>query len=201
MNNQDKYKEPEYDMQEMDHRHVAMIGTFLKSRPFKSVMEIGCWKGRCTSVILNAHHFKKVNSVTLCDVAIKPEIREMTKGIRHCNTLEMTGKEALQGAEPYIYDVVILDNGHSLDVSREEWIELARHKPEVLILHDVTAPAAGYENCEGPGWMLEEIRRAGYSVVIDNEKRENERTHRGLAFCCRTLELLELAKEAINSHL
>ena len=195
------YTEPEYDIQEMDHRHVAMIETFLLSRKTSGVLEIGCWKGRCTAAILNAYKAGQIMTVDLCDVDIKPEIRRMVATHTDVALQQMTGGEILRGREAYIYQTVILDNGHSLDVSREEWNEMARLRPQVLIPHDVTATAAGYENCEGPGWMLEEIRHAGYQVVIDNEKRPNERTHRGLAFCCLPLEAFAAAQSAIQSHL
>lgn len=181
------YAEPDYDLQEMDWRHVCVLRDFLRARPRGSMLEIGCWKGRTTRVLVEALADGWLDHLDLCDVSFKPEIREMTNGWLGDGRLEMwemPSKMALQHLPPP--DVALVDGCHSLDTARDEWTEIGQMRPDTVILHDINATAAGYDNCEGPPWMMENLLKHGYTVMLDKQTRDQERTNRGFAICMRS---------------
>ena len=186
------------DIQEMDHRHVAVIEHFLRSAVWETGMEIGCWKGRSTKAFVHAMCCGAIRRLTLCDLNIQPEVRALLGNKVGVMVKEEPGAVALSGMLEL--DVVLLDNGHSMSVAMDEWNELKRIRPRAVILHDVTAPAAGYENCEGPGWMLEQLEAAGYSVARDCRRRDDERTHRGLAIATIHEEDHKRAEDAFAAY-
>ena len=186
------------DVQEMDHRHVGVVETFLHGAKWVRGMEIGCWKGRSTKAFVHALGAGRMNWLTLCDLNIREEVRRLLGNKVGVTVREVPGSVAL--GEMDALDVVLLDNGHSLTVAEDEWAQIRRLLPRAVILHDVTAPAAGHADCEGPGWMLERLIAEGYAVEMDTRKRDGERTDRGLAIATREDGLQELAWRAFKQY-
>jgi len=167
----------------MDRGHGEWMLTVLRALEPRCVLEIGCHLGVSTTAIVKAYDDGCVDQVHLIDVQLRPTVLAMARpGVTFH---ERPSVEALPEIRPGGDLVAVIDGDHSLAcVSRELPLVLDKG-PMAIIAHDVTAEAAGYQQCDGARWLWEELQRRGWFCHVDCRRRPNAKTHRGLLVACR----------------
>lgn len=167
----------------MDRVHCEWMLAVLRALEPRCVIEIGCHLGVSTTAIVKAYDDGCVDQVHLIDVQLRPTVLAMARpGVTFH---ERPSVEALPEIRPGGDLVAVIDGDHSLAcVSRELPLVLDKG-PMAIIAHDVTAEAAGYQQCDGARWLWEELQRRGWFCHVDCRRRPNAKTHRGLLVACR----------------
>jgi hypothetical protein len=152
----------------------------------RRVIEIGCYAGVSTTAILKAYDAGSVDEVHLVDIGIQDTVRAMAADRARVELWEMASVDALPLIHPAGDVVAVIDGDHSLAVVRPELELVLAKNPAAIIAHDVTAEAAGYQNCDGARWLWETLQAAGWHCLVDCRRRPEAATHRGLLVACRT---------------
>jgi hypothetical protein len=181
----------------IDKRHAQWLNEVLMSGKFDNVLEIGCYQGFSTRAILAAAKAKLVDYVTLCDVAIRPELRavlaEYDLGDR-VTVAETGSRHVLKKAAAF--DLVFVDGDHSRRAVERETRLLLDAKVPVIFAHDTSDASRIHQN-DGPQWLKRELLLAGYLVIEDNAFRGwTERTERGMMFAARDRKLYQIGLDA-----
>lgn len=171
----------------MDRVHCEWMLAVLRALEPRCVIEIGCHLGVSTTAIVKAYDDGCVDQVHLIDVHLRPTVLAMARpGVTFH---ERPSVEALPEIRPGGDLVAVIDGDHSLAcVSRELPLVLDKG-PMAIIAHDVTAEAAGYQQCDGARWLWEELQRRGWFCHVDCRRRPNAKTHRGLLVACRDMSV------------
>lgn len=186
----------------MDVRHAQMVGDFLAKLDPCEVFEIGCYHGISTGEILTAAK-KRVHLVDYPrfqhNVLKMAELRDDGAADRAVTLSTDTGAHFL---EKYLKEnetaprdaVILLDGDHRWDVVQYELRMILDLGFSRIILHDVANPAG---DCDGPAKALTELQKAEFFIAVDQQCRKDERTDRGLAICCKSLEDYKIAMGAV----
>lgn len=177
----------EPDAYAVDARHRDMIRDELMTGRYKRVLEIGCHDGYSTQAFIDALRVGKVEEVHLCDVAIRPKVRELVRGLAGVTVHE---RPSLGVLERERYDLVFVDGDHTGPNCEAEARLLLDAGTAAVFAHDSKGMSG-----DGPPKLAALFRAAGYRCWEDAEQRPGERTHRGLFFAARpgvsTTRLLE----------
>ena len=169
----------------MDLVHCEWMLAVLRVLEPRCVIEIGCHMGVSTTAILHAYDQGCVDELHLIDVNIRPSVRRMARPgvVFH----ELRSVEALPEIRPGGGLAVVIDGDHSLACVQQELPLVLDKGPMVIIAHDVTSEAAGYQQCDGARWLWEELQSRGWSCYVDSRRRPNAKTHRGLLIASRSV--------------
>ena len=169
----------------MDRLHCEWMLSVLRVLEPRCVIEIGCHMGVSTTAIVQAYDEGCVDELHLIDVNLRPGV---LKFARSCVTFyERPSVHALPEIRPGGDLVVVVDGDHSLSCVQQELPLVLEKMPLAIIAHDVTAEAAGYQQCDGARWLWEELQGSGWYCYVDCRRRPNAKTHRGLLVACRDI--------------
>lgn len=154
-----------------DLRHIQSIYAVLQWAAPKKVAEFGCWDGATTSALLESILSGAVKRVDLVDLKFRPNLLELVY-----KWFFVTKYEGPTHQYHEQHDAVIIDADHGIGAVADIATAIYRRIP-LIICHDVGEHAA----CDwGPSAAVGLFPAGGYSYAIDQEKREGERTERGL---------------------
>lgn len=194
----------------MDARHICILRDILLagcrvmgnwSAGIRHTLEIGVWKGACSSVFVQFKQAGFIDAVSFCDVGFTDEWRDVVSPImgENTNILHCRGVEALRGPEHY--DLILVDGDHSLETGIEETRELLRRQPRIILAHDVRSHYVGYDDCEGPAYMLEALEQDGWTVFVDDLDRATENTKRGFMAATKDPDLASMIRLIFAEYL
>jgi hypothetical protein len=163
----------------MDARHIAMLRAITLIGVWEAALEIGVWKGASSVAFNDALRCGRLKSYTACDVRFQEEFHMACPMVadRPARLMEMTGEAAL--ACPDQWDLIYVDGDHSLATAQAEVPHLLRRQPRVIVAHDTRLGEHGYENCDGPAYLREQLKADGWWIYEDAHTRPGEATHRG----------------------
>ena len=168
----------------MDRLHCEWMLAVLRVLEPRCVIEIGCHMGVSTTALVQAYDEGCVDELHLIDVQLRPSVRRLARPgvVFH----ERRSVEALPEIRPSGDLVAVIDGDHSLACVQQELPLVLDKGPMAIIAHDVTAEAAGYQQCDGARWLWEELQGRGWSCYVDCRRRPNAKTHRGLLVATRS---------------
>lgn len=174
----------------MDLRHIRMVHSVLVVIRPERTLEIGGYSGCSSSAFVAAGvpdaHFAEIS----------PSERFLSV-VRDNGTIhQRKGCDVIASEPPF--DVVLVDGAHDMQSVSEELAALLENTPRVIIAHDVKSSDHGYPHCEGAAYLMSELARLGWHMLIDAEHRQGECTHRGVMFTTRDPELMPLIAEAVR---
>jgi hypothetical protein len=168
----------------MDRLHCEWMLSVLRVLKPRCVIEIGCHMGVSTTAIVQAYDEGCVDELHLIDVNLRPSVRAFARD--RVTFHERLSVQALPEIHPSGDLVVVIDGDHSLACVQQELPLVVEKQPLAIIAHDVTAEAAGYEQCDGARWLWETLQALGWYCYVDCRRRPNAKTHRGLLVACRS---------------
>ncbi len=182
----------------MDERHVYIVHEILSSYPFKNVLELGSYWGASSTAFVEAINKGREMIATFCDTLPTPGLWDVVGNCKHPEQVRVTKDLSWQVLESdEKYDFVLVDAGHDLKSVQAELQRLLIRKPLCVMAHDTNATEAGYAKCEGAAMLKAVFESIGdYQCCIEDcEKREGERTERGLFFATMSYHLYEKAQK------
>lgn len=188
------------DLNPMDRRHRDWLRHILLNGKYGRVMEIGLWKGNCTSAFLDALTLGTVEEVVLCDPKPTAEVKEMVYShplkekitLYHLKSTEVLAKDTA-------FDLICVDGDHCEANVKAELKYLLPANVPIIVAHD-TSSYGRYPQCDGPMHLKHEYQRAGYHCLEASLYYPNERCERGLFVGCRTPELYQIALDGYRIH-
>lgn len=177
----------------MDARHVSCLREICLGQEWERALEVGVWTGCSTVAFLDGLEDCAINAFAACDVGWTEEFLKLTAG-RNITYLQQPSVDVL-GTERD-YDLIFLDGDHSLQTGIDEARHILRRQPRCVIAHDVNSSAVGFGNCEGPAHLLAELRRDGWTCIVDQKDRPGEMTKRGFMAATKDPKIVPVLERA-----
>ncbi len=181
----------------MDDRHIFIMHDILRAWPFKSALEIGCFNGASSTAFVEAINsgegLGQSGTALFCDVSVRQSLVDVVGNCCLPERVQVTPQPswAVLGSK-VDFDFIFVDGNHDLDSVSLEIAKLKRRTPLCIMAHDTNATDAGYSQCEGAKRLREEF--SAPFALEDKQKREGERTERGLFFWTSSLPLYQRAE-------
>lgn len=194
---QNCYHEP---LNSMDQRHVGIVHGVLMTKKFHNALELGSWRGASSTAFIEAINAHRLDQVTFCDLTIQDSLLDVISACDYPGRVRVTTEyswDVLESGEDY--DFVLVDASHDIESVGKELVRLVIRKPLVVMAHDTSATAAGYESCEGAQLLKEVFQNmAGYRCLEDSAIRPGERTERGLFLATKDATVYEHSREVFD---
>lgn len=171
-----------------DARHIACLREICRGWPWKHALEVGVWTGCSTVAFLGS-----IDTFTACDVGWTEEFRKVIHG-RKVRLAQRRSVEVLAGKEDY--ELIFLDGDHSLETGREEAAHILRRQPRCVVAHDINSANVGFGNCEGPAYLMDELRADGWQILTDMKDRPGEMTKRGFMAATKDPQIVTVLERA-----
>jgi predicted O-methyltransferase YrrM len=194
----------------MDLRHVLVIYDLLKTGFFHSALEVGCYNGGSTTAFLHALYLSNELEITLCDDNFQEHLHSRISEHKKRSQITTVEKDSRQFLIDAInnggaFDFVLLDGSHVCHVNYLEIMLLTVLDIRTIAIHDVSSDSSdNYSRnylFDGTRKLLERYQSSPkWMIVIDDLKRENEMTHRGLALITRDRQVHDLAKLSFGKY-
>lgn len=152
-----------------DLRHIQIIYAVIQWTLPHSVAEFGCWNGATSVALVECVKKNAIYNLSLVDIKPRPAVKRLANP--QITVYDIPTYKFFDEV-----DAIIIDADHGIGAVADISTALYRRVP-VIICHDV-AEHQPYD--WGPAACVPLFNPAGYSFVIDAEKREGERTERGL---------------------
>jgi hypothetical protein len=165
----------------MDAVHVQVMYNVAMEMGWRRVLEIGSFDGFSASAYVQAKIDAAVGELICVDRTVRPTLLKVLSRARDNWTVASEiGSVYLDRVD--VGDLLVLDSDHDLATSRLELEAALRKEWPNIFAHDVGATQT---HSPGPQWILAELIRLGWHVLVDELPREGMATHRGLMFATR----------------
>ncbi len=180
----------------MDKRHVYMIYDILRAWPFKSALELGSYHGASSTAFVEAIGQGSPMHATFCEPVITPSLVSVLSSCLYHSRIGVAPIASWDVlAKDCEFDFVLVDACHDLESVKREVEHLTRRRPLCVMGHDTHATESGYPACEGAQLLKGTFANSGYWWLEDAQKREGEKTERGLFLATTNRELFGIAEK------
>jgi hypothetical protein len=177
----------------MDDRHVRCLYEMAR-RCTGNIVEVGCYRGRSTSALIEASNDGAPFHLTLIEPQVTPELQMVISRLRARDRLRHF-PSVQQAKLPEAADLWIIDGDQGWPALLDVLAALCTGA-RVIVMHDSQAYPSGLRDCFGAHYAAELLKRdTSRDFIEDAKPRPGERTERGLLIS--TSNSMEL--EAIES--
>ena len=136
--------------------HEALLSELFEIFSFKSVTEIGVFRGELSKVLMS--FMREGGRINLLDIKFEPEARAQIEKSAvaekvDANFMELRSAEALKLLEHS--DLIVIDGDHNYETVSQELLECKRIAPKVIVLDDVGWPCDVWDISYDPAELQE----------------------------------------------
>lgn len=164
----------------MDSRHVEMIHAVLISEQPSSIVEIGCFNGFSTAAIVEAWEKADfLRYVDLVDTEMRHTVYNMATQIKRPPNCRV--RVCCMGSEVYtgMPQMWVIDGDHGKGAIND-YENATQGGARIVVVHDTNPVVADHKKSFGSVEIAKRLMTDASFAFVDDTKRENEWTHRGL---------------------